>query len=492
MLHSLLCMHSIMNESMQSLVQARQLDLLKAFREGEEQMSKDILAKLKKEVEPEQHRLIALCAATMEKYALIGGFEHMATLPDDFDENKGQSVPAKLQNKPKEVQVQYLLVEAAYRSKVLDDICLHVKEALHVLARSAKNASSVKAEVDKFMKKHGLTDCASALLGYEVTSDERFPPSLDILGHYSHCGYCNGLPSFRQQRQQHSQPTQAKESPSAMYIYHSRVQSDWNIGSMLNSNGRKAFLPEEESSAAVDGSSPLRSSGGCSWRVPLYSERVNPSHPLASCPAPAGTLPFDKSQVLRWQVPSSSKILPLKLTPIASLIPVRDGLADFLTQRANDPKFHCLLSLGDELMQVKLAPSKDPARALEKGPKWLLDANRCTLVFDSPVVLVVAFHLVSSKVKELGGKICRLENQYFKSGEFVRTGGALKNEQKHFKAPPSLHINVLIDGWTFEMMFMLQDFMSVKERMHKYYEISRASEAKHILMPVFDPPLQSP
>eukprot|EP00746_Dinoflagellata_sp_MGD_P007773 gnl/MRDRNA2_/MRDRNA2_115455_c0_seq1.p1 gnl/MRDRNA2_/MRDRNA2_115455_c0~~gnl/MRDRNA2_/MRDRNA2_115455_c0_seq1.p1 ORF type:complete len:876 (-),score=171.67 gnl/MRDRNA2_/MRDRNA2_115455_c0_seq1:152-2779(-) len=493
-LNSLVNMNSIINRNAQEAVQSLQSELLAAFTEGDMEQSQEIFECLKEEVvDPEHERLLGLFPGLIEKYALIGGFEHMATLPLDFDENKGQFARAAVQKESKEIRVRHLLAMSAYKANVLSDICSHVKNALDSLAQGATSAYLVNAVVDEFMKEYGLTDLASTLPAYKINPAEG---ASDIGGQYRQCGYCNGVPAFRRKCEN---PTEKEESLPEMYLYYNRVQSEWNINEVLNSNGRVLFLPEDEGCPPGEEQQVTRQGivgRMCSLtKLPIIREQSESQ--MQSSPevvVSENSLPVsskhadDDSHVLPWQDPLSSKTVPLCFTPCECKTPVRDALATFLLRRVRDQEFRRLLSLGHELMYVKMGPRKTMERALQKDPDWLLDLNRCTLVFDSPVALVIGFHLLSRKVEELGGKICRLTNHFLQAGDFRRTGGLLKKEKGDFTAPPSIHINVLIDGWTFEVMFMLHDFMNAKDTLHKFYEIRRAREVNEILEPVFDPP----
>merc|ERR1711904_620377 len=53
--------------------------------------------------------------------------------------------------------------------------------------------------------------------------------------------------------------------------------------------------------------------------------------------------------------------------------------------------------------------------------------------------------------------------------------------------PPCLHVNFVIEGWTYEAMFYLQVFVDAKEVIHKYYEILRCKNPVDLLSPVFNP-----
>ena len=107
----------------------------------------------------------------------------------------------------------------------------------------------------------------------------------------------------------------------------------------------------------------------------------------------------------------------------------------------------------------------------------LKDLNRCTFVFDSPAVLALGFHLLHKKVQSLDGTLERVSNFFFADGALETT----------FKSPPCIHLNVKINGWIYEIMLTLADVASVKEVLHKYYEVARAEEVAELLHPIFTP-----
>merc|ERR1719491_1920132 len=97
--------------------------------------------------------------------------------------------------------------------------------------------------------------------------------------------------------------------------------------------------------------------------------------------------------------------------------------------------------------------------------------------------MMLTFHLVQAKVRELGGCITRLSNLFVKDADFVGCGGELHSE---FQAPPSIFIHFQISGWSMEIMLTLVDVIEAKARLHKFYDIVRAQKVEEVLMPVFD------
>lgn len=84
---------------------------------------------------------------------------------------------------------------------------------------------------------------------------------------------------------------------------------------------------------------------------------------------------------------------------------------------------------------------------------------------------------MKKKVEAEGGTLERCTNF------FSKKDGGLTNK---FENPPCLHLNVkLKSGWIYEVMFMLSDFATAKEIIHKYYEAERAEEPAQLLIPIF-------
>lgn len=496
LLESLVCMASLKNKEAETIVKCSQRDILEAFTKGDQEKALKIFDTLKKDVVCREHeRLLKLFHGLNEKYAVIGGFEYMSMLPKDFDEyanaKAGQFIAAPLKDLSKETRVRHLLAMAEYKQPVLQSICHWISRTLQPLAREggAAHANStyiIPAVVDAFLVEHDLRNLTSEVLAYDVSCNnipkppapkpekDHLPPSsdptsrppakhrvsanqciikfTDFLGVYVHSGFCNGLPFFCR-----ASSTVAGSSPGC-YLYYNKVQAEWNIGSTLNSSERWLFLPD------APGESPR-------------------PEPFSS-----------KNGGEQWNCLSTGTFVTLSFKQISSQIRLREGLVSFLERRADNQDFCQLLSLGDELLRVEMGPPKDYARAFEKYP-WLLDLNRCTLVLDSPIVMVLAFHLLKAKVEAppLSGKISRLTNHFLKEDisqvnqkakSLTLSGGALLAMMKQ---PPCIHLNVLLDGWTFEIMLILHDFMVAKESLHKFYELLRAESPVDVLKPVFEP-----
>merc|ERR1712039_583103 len=93
--------------------------------------------------------------------------------------------------------------------------------------------------------------------------------------------------------------------------------------------------------------------------------------------------------------------------------------------------------------------------------------------------MVLAFHLLRTKVEDIGSTLDRCTNA------FIDNAGLLASQ---FTAPPCLHLNLTLkDGWVYEVMLLLHDFATAKEIIHKYYEAARVTNPYELLIPIFDP-----
>lgn len=104
-------------------------------------------------------------------------------------------------------------------------------------------------------------------------------------------------------------------------------------------------------------------------------------------------------------------------------------------------------------------------------------------VVDSPMLMVILYNLIEKRATQMGGKITRYANYFFDSTGFGH-GGTLNTA---LTEPPCIKLLLQIDGWTYEVMMMLPDFVNVKQVMHKFYELSRAPDLEAALDPIFPP-----
>merc|ERR1712232_197210 len=161
-----------------------------------------------------------------------------------------------------------------------------------------------------------------------------------------------------------------------------------------------------------------------------------------------------------------------------------DSIAAALRRISEDSTGVKQLELGKELVKYHEGPPKALARALEKGPRYLLDLNRFTIQVDSPAIMVLTFLLLQKLIEDNGGRITRFDNYHLHpdSKQFQHLGGVLNAEMDR---PPCLHLNFVIDEWSFGGMFIFSDFLSLKHRLHKFYDISRSKHFYSALAPVF-------
>merc|ERR1712232_242044 len=161
-----------------------------------------------------------------------------------------------------------------------------------------------------------------------------------------------------------------------------------------------------------------------------------------------------------------------------------DSIAAALRRISEDSTGVKQLELGKELVKYHEGPPKALARALEKGPRYLLDLNRFTIQVDSPAIMVLTFLLLQKLIEDNGGRITRFDNYHLHldSKQFQHLGGVLNTEMDR---PPCLHLNFVLDDWSFEGMFIFSDFLALKHRLHKFYDISRSKHFYSALAPVF-------
>eukprot|EP00928_Gymnodinium_smaydae_P027457 TRINITY_DN21233_c0_g6_i1.p1 TRINITY_DN21233_c0_g6~~TRINITY_DN21233_c0_g6_i1.p1 ORF type:complete len:771 (+),score=122.70 TRINITY_DN21233_c0_g6_i1:289-2601(+) len=463
-LHSLIVMKSIRRHRIEDETRRRQRDILMAYTAGQFDVARQRFYDLKKEVTiPEQARILGLLPTLVDKYSFIGGFELMANMPKDFDKYKGtnpwtQFSPPALAHSSKEARVRHLLAVAKYKRGALERICSYVESAMHDLAGvSAKYL--VPSVVDAFVKEYKLEDCFADVLGLSVTvaHSETSAPGDDMLTHtsscrmahvagtYHHSGFYMGVPAF------------CKKGAPDVYLYRQRWANDpnhshyWVFSTVLGGEDEYiARKPEEGGSvkSLFDGEDSFE------WTV----------HGAQMYDAPT----FD-----------------VFFFALTHRVVLKDKLAEFLTRRCSDANFARLLDLGSSLLRVDIGPPKLYVRAIQKSaPEQLKDLNRCTLRFDSPVMLNLAFHLIRLKVEQLQGTISCIKNIFLADSDFLGSGGALNMCSD---APPTVHMFIQIDGWTYEVMLTLEDVINAKEILHKMYDINRAHSVEDVLMPVFDP-----
>eukprot|EP00931_Biecheleriopsis_adriatica_P116235 TRINITY_DN91908_c0_g1_i1.p1 TRINITY_DN91908_c0_g1~~TRINITY_DN91908_c0_g1_i1.p1 ORF type:complete len:689 (+),score=130.56 TRINITY_DN91908_c0_g1_i1:100-2166(+) len=417
----------ISNEQVDKQVQKLQEDLIEkaSISVGE---AEQVFGMLKPVCVTESERLLKLLVKTMSKYESIGGMQLvLASLPSSHDDYRGemtQAVPAILESKA--CRVQWQLAVAKYKAATLQSLLGELEEAMAELRRIASMESQPMAErLTKFFEDKGMNTFGIDLPTVEVTGCIGAPR-------------CNGTYKFHDM---HAGNASFKHVAKDMFLYRTGVA--WIFSSMLGKNG---------------GCYDLRHQG--SPRPSPFSEGVTWSHPQSRY-----------NDVLSFNTEKKDRHL------------LKEAVLRFF-QKLKATSFIELLTLKHELSKTHLGPPKSLARALEKGPEWLLDLNRFTIEVDSPAMMVLIYLLIVQLVEARGGRITRFDNYHCQKGldEFKWMGG-ITNQQ--MDRPPCLHLNFAIDSWTYEGMIIFSDFLRAKGRLHKFYDIARAKTFIEALEPVF-------
>eukprot|EP00438_Fugacium_kawagutii_P030918 Skav202920 [mRNA] locus=scaffold1565:177347:179542:- [translate_table: standard] len=418
---------AIKNKVAEQAVVWRQLELLRSYTSGNLARTTQIYRGLKNQIaQPEQDRLLFLLSLLHAKYCIIGGYEFLETLPEDFDLYKGagasgQYIPDPVLAMSSEMQVRYILAVAHYKAQILTDLCGHVESAFASLA-ACKQGDQIQERLNAFVEKEGLSDVVCYRMVVETEEG-----SAGIPNRFRQHGFYNGMPAFCGE-------TDGKK----VYLFRDRKKF-WSISrTALGSSFFSATLQDE-------------------------GEDKPRLFPL-----------IETSEAQQWRPDAAFKFRRADCEPYS----LKDALQFFLQQRADDPSLGQLATSPDRLYELKMGPMKGFARAQQKQAKWLLDVNRCTFVADSPLVLATIFHLIQRKTLAMGGEISRLDNYFFKDGHL----------NVELKQPPCIHLNLRIPkdtGWTYEVMLTLSDFAKAKDVLHKYYEITRSQSPLDLMVPIF-------
>ena len=87
------------------------------------------------------------------------------------------------------------------------------------------------------------------------------------------------------------------------------------------------------------------------------------------------------------------------------------------------------------------------------------------------------FPASSLRLSRSVGDVTQRCTNYFSDGLELRAA---------YEAPPCVHLTMTIKGWIYEVMLLLEDFAATKSRLHKFYQIERATDPSEIMFPVFD------
>merc|ERR1712048_322800 len=136
--------------------------------------------------------------------------------------------------------------------------------------------------------------------------------------------------------------------------------------------------------------------------------------------------------------------------------------------------------------EADYVPPHKPATINDKPVSpidYVLDFNRCTFVFEDPYVMAVLYTYLKRHVTEI--KIIRTKNR-LRAG----THNILMNAHLAYPATLDSFEKARLPGAfdeafagrpivAVEIQMMLNDYLTIKEVMHKYYEAERAKENFH-------------
>jgi hypothetical protein len=432
-LNSTIASKAIINPMAEAAIRCHQRNVMEAFLNNDWDTAEQEFDVMKTGVaDSEQDRLLQLLPLLCEKYCIVGGLELLQIIPEDFDNSDlEQLMPTQLGQCPAEDQVRFLLAIADYKREQLNELIFNLDKEMAELGRLVKaNSKRIPQVVDDFFCNHGLAECFATLDAYKITVDHgRCANHRPVTGNYVQDGFANGNPYFYN-----------KEAKIYHYYFTSNGISSWSFSGILSSNISNCNLPTETSGPRAGQKRPK----------PEIEEGDNEKwQTFNGCKTP-------HFEAYKWDKR------------------VQDGVIEFFQNKSKHTQH---LTLGEQLMEVHIGPSKGFDRALQKGAAWLRDLNRCTLVFDSPALMVLGFKLFDGKVKAIGGEMVRLTNLFFKNG-------TLNTEPR---APPCIHVNYAIEDYIYEVMFTLSNFYTAKERVHKFYDIARAKRPIEVAKPVFEP-----
>lgn len=445
---------SLHNEKAKLEVQTMQMSMIELyhlgkyndFSAGEEGVMAEF-DRIQKVTGRESERLFGLLPDLMDTYAEMGGLEWVQALPPDFDTYrgegaKGQQVPSHIRKLPKDAQVKYLLAVSAYKDAALRKVCNELEKSLNEL----DSPSALEALLTKYELNFVGTATYESV---EVKSSNQ-----DLSGEWKQVGFYFSAPLYKNPN--------GKQIP---FLARDNNQARWQFGDM---DGSGTSLPDE-----IHGTDHVMR-----WRPEIKA---------------GDKQQWDRDQV-RWNCDKQFE-LTVTVLPKTHERSLQDGVAQFLERWPKPAKapadqhnedelhrFHGGENGHNGLVNVMIGPPKGFARALTKGPDWLLDLNRATFLFISPAVLALGFYVFRALVEREGGELTRLSNYMFEKDEDRGT-----RPSTTMKQPPCIHVNFKMEGgWTFEVMFMLSQFSQAKHQLHKYYDITRAKDPLEVLPPVFD------
>eukprot|EP00931_Biecheleriopsis_adriatica_P101119 TRINITY_DN76331_c0_g1_i1.p1 TRINITY_DN76331_c0_g1~~TRINITY_DN76331_c0_g1_i1.p1 ORF type:complete len:632 (+),score=98.27 TRINITY_DN76331_c0_g1_i1:55-1950(+) len=418
-----------------SLLQEQLLDSFScADRLHDKRSTHEIFNTLKDVSGKEQARILGLMGPLVDKACLIGGMLANAAIKsfEDSTANR-QHVPASVVDTDHETDaIHFLLATAAYKNAGLKALLHHVMEALRML-EIPHGFQAVEVLVEAFFTNYKLDDDAGEVSQFKVSKNGQY--QRQVTGTYVFHEFLNGKPAYKKSTE--------SSSDVEAYLYFDGSTQEHKFDLTLGS--RKCIL----------------------W---ASGEQL--------------------SDQMKWASPGGNIDEQPQITKSTRQASIKAMLTSYLQQwqcRAEDSGLSRLLLLRDQHAEVHQGPMKNFARALEKarqcekwgGPRALIDLNRATFVFDSPIIMGVAYQLIEKYVKIRNGLVTRTSNYFFSEDGSMKIDG--------FKQPPCVHMNVKLDDWIYEIMLMPVDLYHAKDQLHKMYDLARAEGPFQALAPVFEP-----
>ena len=88
-------------------------------------------------------------------------------------------------------------------------------------------------------------------------------------------------------------------------------------------------------------------------------------------------------------------------------------------------------------------------------------------MFEDPLILVLMYECLQRRYP-----VVTCKNKYKQEGGW--------------KQPPDLHLNIDIGGgWIAEAQLLLRNVLEIKEELHKFYDVNRATRCEEVMKPLF-------
>jgi len=387
--------------------------------------------------------LLALLPAVLDKYMILGGFEFIGTmLPANFyHEQAMQPVPPELMQHEEgsAVSLRYVLARAKQMQYVMEEgLIAPIVDELMLLGHAPVHhirtvVGSVLAahELSQVVAEHKAVSIEHTVSVEGRTKEDGTYSSKEVLisGTYTYRGFFNGRPCYQKA---------GMLAGGECFLYFYAPKQQWFVSTEL---------------------------GAPTCLLKVLSDALD--FPSAEDSAD-------------WAYNTGQKLtVAPHITKASDRCSLQDSVTAFLEMRKHEDAVERDLLTLAHIFELKIGPPKSLARAMDKveskglaaGPASLKDLNRCTFLFDSPVILALTYALLEHRVKQLGGVFERSTNYFFADG----------NVCADFDRPPCVHIVVRVHGWLFEIMLTFSDVALFKKELHKFYDVTRANDFFELL-----------